>query len=58
MLKILGKGPLASAHSNNKLYKIMKLIKPMLDPNLSVKDKLVTIMGGGPEAEAKVKYIL
>jgi hypothetical protein len=57
ILKVLGKGPRSSGHFN-KLYYVIKLIKPMLDPNLSTKDKLVLILGGGPEAEHKLKYIL
>lgn len=57
MLKISGKGPRSSGHFN-KLYIIMKLIKPMLDPNLSDKEKLILVLGGDFEAESKVKYIL
>lgn len=57
MMRVMGKGAKASAHFN-KLYLLLNVIKPSLDPNLSPEEKLVLMLGGGVEAEAKVKYIL
>jgi hypothetical protein len=57
VLRVMGKGP-KSAGNQNKLYHMVKLILPLLNPNLSAKEKLVSVVGGDAFAEDRIKYIL
>lgn len=56
ILRVLGKGSRSAGHFN-KLYHMVKLLKPLLNPDVSPKEKIISLIGG-PQAEDRVKYIL